>query len=103
MRGPVASGLLSRAGSRSITVEVSSAILDIMKHMSVQIDLMNLADWPEVCLRGRHIDRFRHLRNQSTFVGGMEYRTFASFKVGCARRARAWLGCAESGIERSVL
>jgi phosphinothricin acetyltransferase len=26
-----------------------SAILDIMKHMSVRIDLMSPADWPEVC------------------------------------------------------
>ena len=40
---------MSRAGSRSITVEVSSAILDIMKHMNVRINLMNPADWPEVC------------------------------------------------------
>jgi phosphinothricin acetyltransferase len=30
-------------------VEASSVILDIMKHMSVRIDLMNPADWPEVC------------------------------------------------------
>jgi hypothetical protein len=47
MRGP--DGSLSRAGSRSSTmVEVSSAILDIMKHMSVRIDFMTPADWPEV-------------------------------------------------------
>jgi L-amino acid N-acyltransferase YncA len=49
MRGPEGLWLLPSAGSRSITAEVSSAILDIMKHMSVRIDLMNLADWPEVC------------------------------------------------------
>jgi L-amino acid N-acyltransferase YncA len=49
MLGPDGSWLLSRSGSRLITVEVSSAIVDIMKHMSVRIDLMNPADWPEVC------------------------------------------------------
>ncbi|MGA7630857.1 MAG: N-acetyltransferase family protein [Terriglobales bacterium] len=49
MRGAEGSPLLSRAGLRSITMEVLSAILDIMKHMSVRIDLMNPADWPEVC------------------------------------------------------
>ena len=38
-----------RTESRSIMVKVSSAILDIMKHMSVRIDLMNPADWPVVC------------------------------------------------------
>jgi L-amino acid N-acyltransferase YncA len=32
-----------------ISVQVSSAILDIMKHMSERIDLMNPADWPEGC------------------------------------------------------
>ncbi len=26
-----------------------TTILDIMKHMSVRIDLMSPADWPEVC------------------------------------------------------
>ena len=48
MRGPEASLLLSRAGSRTL-VEVSSAIIDIMKHMSVRIDLMVPSDWPAVC------------------------------------------------------
>lgn len=48
MRGPEGSALLSRAGSRSSTL-VLSAILDIMKQMSVRIDLMSPADWPEVC------------------------------------------------------
>lgn len=31
------------------SVEVSSAILDIMNHMSVRIDPMTAADWSEVC------------------------------------------------------
>ena len=48
MREPDGSPLLSRAGSRSSTL-VLSAILDIMEHMSVRIDLMSPADWLEVC------------------------------------------------------
>ncbi len=54
MRGPEVSLLLSSAGSRSIvTVEVSSAILDIMKHMSVRIYFMTPADWPRSVLSKR--------------------------------------------------
>jgi L-amino acid N-acyltransferase YncA len=49
IRGPDVSRSRSRSTSRSITVEVASAILDIMKHMSERIDLLNPADWPGVC------------------------------------------------------
>ena len=47
----LAGGIAALVESRvaSITAKVSSAILDIMKNMSVRIDLMKPADWPEVC------------------------------------------------------
>lgn len=48
MRGPEVSLLLSRVGSRSRTV-LLAGILDIMKHMSIRIDLMTPSDWTEVC------------------------------------------------------
>jgi hypothetical protein len=47
MREPEESWVLSRAGSRPSTL-ILSALLD-MEHMSVRIDLMSPADWPEVC------------------------------------------------------
>jgi hypothetical protein len=43
--------LLSPRQSIVVAVDYggSLVILDIMKHMSVRINLMNPADWPEVC------------------------------------------------------
>jgi len=65
--------LLSPRQSIVVAVDYggSFGILDIMKHMSVRINLMNPADWPEVCSIYEEgiATGLGTFENQSTFVG----------------------------------
>ena len=54
-------------------------------------------------LRRRNCHWLRHVRNTSTFLGGVECRTPAALKVISAKRAGVGMGGTESRIETTVL